>query len=199
MKHPMPFLQHWYGTFPPAQEDTTTTVTSDVSPPSFGVHVDMTGEISSGDTQSKFPHLPPRKTVVFKYCALVSDDLILHGRNSTTFKCNIEVAGKVCGAEQNLIHCKDKTVSTTNLIAHVEEMSKKCVSHGAVDGVLKDSSPNCVNVNGEKQKMHTFAESFTHHVDRHVKCHRARRRRRNCQEQVGCFVVQVFLNLKSPK
>jgi hypothetical protein len=56
-------------------------------------------------------------------------------------------------------------VSTTNLIAHVEPMSKKCASHAAVDGVLKDASPNYVNVNGEKQKMHTFGESFTHHVD----------------------------------
>jgi hypothetical protein len=82
MKHPMPFLQHWYGTFPPAQEDTTTTVTSDVSPPSVGVHADMASEISSGDTQSKFPQLPPRKAVVFKYCTLVSDDLIPHGQNS---------------------------------------------------------------------------------------------------------------------
>jgi hypothetical protein len=44
-------------------------------------------------------------------------------------------------------------------------MSKKCASHAAVDGVLKDASPNYVNVNGEKQKMHTFTESFTHHVD----------------------------------
>jgi hypothetical protein len=75
------------------------------------------------------------------------------------------VACKVCGDERSLTHCKDKTVSTTNLIAHVEVMSKKCVSHAAVDSVLKDVSPNYVNVNGEKQKMHTFTESFTHHVD----------------------------------
>jgi hypothetical protein len=27
MKYPMPFLQDWYGTFPPQQQDTTTTVT----------------------------------------------------------------------------------------------------------------------------------------------------------------------------
>jgi hypothetical protein len=126
----------------------------------------MAGESRSGDTRSKFPHLPPIKAVVFNYWTLVSDDLIAHGRNSgqytATFKCNIEVAGKVCGAERSLIHCKDKVVSTTNLISHVESMSKKCVSHVAVDGVLKDASPNYVNVNGEKQKMHTFAESFTH-------------------------------------
>jgi hypothetical protein len=81
MKYPMPFLQHWYGTFAPAQEDTS-------------------------------------KAVVFKYWTLVSDDLIPHDRNcgqyTATFKCNIEVAGKVCGAERSLIHCKDKTVSTTN-------------------------------------------------------------------------------------
>jgi hypothetical protein len=38
MKYRMPFLQHWYGTFPPTQQDTTTTGTSDVSPPSVGVH-----------------------------------------------------------------------------------------------------------------------------------------------------------------
>jgi hypothetical protein len=74
MKYPMSFLQHWYGTFPPLQQDTTTTGTSDVSPPSVGVHADMTGESSSGDTQPKFPHLPPSKAVVFKYWTLVSDD-----------------------------------------------------------------------------------------------------------------------------
>ncbi len=118
---------------------------------SVGVQTDMEGEISSGDTQSKFPHLPPRKAIVFTYCTLVSDDLIPHDRNSgqytATFKCNIEVTGKVCGAERSLIHCKDKDVSTTNLIAHVEAMSKKCASHSTVDGVLKDASPNYVNVN----------------------------------------------------
>ena len=103
MKYPMPFLQHWYGTFPPALQDTTTTGTSDVSPPSVGpnLHADMAGESSSGGTRSKFPHLPPSKAVVFNYWTLVSDDLIAHGRNSgqytATFKCNIEVAGKVWG------------------------------------------------------------------------------------------------------
>ena len=56
-------------------------------------------------------------------------------------------------------------MSTTSQIAHVETMSKKCASHAVVDGVLKDANPNYVNVNGEKQKMHTFTESFTHHVD----------------------------------
>jgi hypothetical protein len=139
---PMSFLQHWYGTFPPSQQDTTTTGTLDVSPPSVVVHTDVVGERISGGTQSKFPHLPPTKVVVFKYWTLVSDDLIPHDRNSgqytSTFKCNIEVAGKVCGAERSFIHCKDKTVSTTNLITHVEVMSKKCASHSAVDVVLKD-------------------------------------------------------------
>jgi hypothetical protein len=87
---PDAFLQHWYGTFPLTQQDKTNTVTSDVSPPSVGVQTDMEGEISSGDTQSKFPHLSPRKAIVFKYCTLVSDDLIPHDRNSgqytATFK-----------------------------------------------------------------------------------------------------------------
>ncbi len=50
MKYPMSFLQQWYGTFPPVQEDTTTTVTSDVFSPSVGVHTDMEGESSLGDT-----------------------------------------------------------------------------------------------------------------------------------------------------
>ncbi len=82
MKYTMTSLQHWYGTFPPAQQDTTTTGTSDVSPPSVGVDADVVGESSSGGTQSIFPHLPPRKDVVFKYWTLVSDDLIPHDRNS---------------------------------------------------------------------------------------------------------------------
>ena len=30
---------------------------------------------------------------------------------------------------------------------------------------MKNASPNYVTVNGERQKMYTFAESFTHHVD----------------------------------
>ena len=59
----------------------------------------------------------------------------------------------------------DKDVSTTNLITHVETMSKKCASHAVVDGVLKQSRPNYVNVNGESHTMHNFTESFTHHVD----------------------------------
>jgi hypothetical protein len=122
------------GTPSQAMELQEITGTSDVSPPSVGVHTDMSGESSSADTQSKFPHLAPSKVVVFKYWTLVSDDLIPHVRKSgqytATFKCNIEVAGKVCGPEQSLIHCK-----------------------------------NYVNVYGEKQKMYTFTESFTHHVD----------------------------------
>ena len=73
MKYPMSFLQHWYGTFPPALQDTTTTGTSDVSLPSVGpnLHADMAGESSSGGTRSKFPHLPPSKAVVFNYWTLV--------------------------------------------------------------------------------------------------------------------------------
>jgi hypothetical protein len=82
MKYPMPFLQHWYGTFPPTQQDTTTTGASDASPPSVGVYTDMTGKSRSGVTQSKFPHLSPNNDVVFKYWTLVSNDLIPHCRNS---------------------------------------------------------------------------------------------------------------------
>jgi hypothetical protein len=75
------------------------------------------------------------------------------------------VTGKVCGSERSLIHCKDKDVSTTNLIAHVEAMSKKCVSHATVDGVLKDASPNYVNVNDvtgsvEDQKLSGTSRMF---------------------------------------
>ena len=44
-------------------------------------------------------------------------------------------------------------------------MSHKCASHSSVDAVLKNTSPNYVTVGGESQQMHTFAESFTHHVD----------------------------------
>jgi hypothetical protein len=49
-----------------------------------------------------------------------------HNRNSgqytDTFKCNIEVTGKVCGSERNLIHCKDKTVSTNVIGLSVSRM-----------------------------------------------------------------------------
>jgi hypothetical protein len=34
MKYPLPFLQHWYATYPPPQQDTTTTGSSVVSPSS---------------------------------------------------------------------------------------------------------------------------------------------------------------------
>ena len=36
----------------------------------------MTGESTSGVTDSNFPHMTPRKDVVFNYFTLVSDDLI---------------------------------------------------------------------------------------------------------------------------
>jgi hypothetical protein len=105
MKHPMPFLQHWYVTYPPTQQDTTTTGSSVVSPSSVDVVVDMTGDNTSVLTDSNFPHMSPRKTVVFNYCTVVSDDLITSdphsGQYTDTFKYTIEEkAGKVCGAEE---------------------------------------------------------------------------------------------------
>ena len=130
----------------------------------------MTGDSTSALTDSNFPHIPPRKTVAFNYYALVSDDLITSGPHSgqytATFKCNIEdETGKVCGAERSLLHNKDKSVSSTNPIHHIAKTSQSCVSHPAVNVVLKNSSPNYVTVNGETHKMHTFTESFKHHVD----------------------------------
>jgi hypothetical protein len=72
---------------------------------------------------------------------------------------------KACGADRSILHYRDKTVSTTNLIRHVADMAHKCASHSSVDAVLKNASPNYVTVGGEKQQIHTFAESFTHHAD----------------------------------
>jgi hypothetical protein len=61
-----------------------------VSPSSVGVDTDMTGESTSEVTDSNFPHMSPRKVVVFNYYALASDDLINSDHNSgqytTTFK-----------------------------------------------------------------------------------------------------------------
>jgi hypothetical protein len=79
MKYPMSFIQHWYTTYPPPQQDTTTTGSSVVSPSSAGVDVDTTGDRDMTDdntsalTDSNFPHIPPRKAVVFNYYALVSE------------------------------------------------------------------------------------------------------------------------------
>jgi hypothetical protein len=134
MKYPLPFLQHWYATYPPPQQDTTTTGSSVVSPSSVGGDTDMAGERTPGVTDSNFPHMPPRKAVVFNYYTLVSDELISSGPNSgqytATFKCNIEdETGKVCGAERKIVHCKGKAVSTSNLIQHIEKTSKKCASN----------------------------------------------------------------------
>ncbi len=117
---------------------------------------DMTGDNTSALTDSNFPHIPPRKDVVFNYYALVS----------VTFKCNIEdETGKVCGAERILLHSKGKDVSSTNLIQHITKTLQSCASLDAVNDVLKNSSPNYVTVNRETHKMHTFTESFKHHVD----------------------------------
>jgi hypothetical protein len=111
MKYPMSFLQHWYATYPPPQQHTTTTGASVVSPSSADVDVDMTGDSTSALTDSNFSHMPPRKDVVFNYytVTVVSDDLITSdphsGQYTNTFKCNIEdEAGKVCGAERGLGH-----------------------------------------------------------------------------------------------
>jgi hypothetical protein len=128
----------------------------------------MSGKIISGDDQ--FPHLPPSKGVVLKHWTLVSDDLNTAGRNSgqykSTFKCNIvDGDDKTCGTDRSILHYRDKTVSTTNLIRHVADMTHKCASHSSVDTVLKNASPNYVTVGGERHQMHTFGESFTHHVD----------------------------------
>ena len=168
MKYPLPFLQYWYETFPLSQQETTPTGTSMVAPSSVLVDPDMTVESISGDTQ--FPHLPPNKPVVLKHWTLVSDDLITvvrkSGQYKTTFKCNIvDGTGKTCGTERNILYHRGKAVSTTNLIRHVVDMTHKDSSHNSVDTVLKNASPNYCTVDGERRKMHTFTESFTHHVD----------------------------------
>ncbi len=54
MKYPLSFLQHWYTTYPPPQQDAPTTGS----------------------------YISPRKTVVFNYYTHVSDDLIISGLNS---------------------------------------------------------------------------------------------------------------------
>ncbi len=76
IKYPLPFLQHWYATYPPPYQDTTTTGSSVVSPSSVSGDTDMEGGRTSGVTDSNFPNMPPRKDVVFNYYTLVSDDLI---------------------------------------------------------------------------------------------------------------------------
>ena len=65
----------------------------------------MTGDSTSTLTDSNFPHMFPRKDVVFNYYTVVSDDLITSGPHSgqytDTFKYTIEdKSGKVCGAEE---------------------------------------------------------------------------------------------------
>ncbi len=54
MKYPLPFLQHWYATYPPPHQDTTTTGSSVVSPSSVGGDTDMVCERTSGMTASTF-------------------------------------------------------------------------------------------------------------------------------------------------
>ena len=132
MEYPMSFLQHWYTTYPPPHQDTTTTGSSVVSPSSAGVDVDMTGDNTSALTDSNFPHIPQRKAVVFNYYALVSDDLITSGPHSghytATFKCNIEdEAGKVCGDERSLLHITDNFKSVVSTKKYRIRAWFKCI------------------------------------------------------------------------
>jgi hypothetical protein len=50
--------QHWYGTFPPVQQDTTTTGTSDISPPSVCVHTDCLIPYCHKDIRLEVKNLP---------------------------------------------------------------------------------------------------------------------------------------------
>ncbi len=87
-----------------------------VSPSSVGVDGDMTGERTSGVTDSNFPHVPPRKTVVtvvFNY--YVGRSVELNEKSYTS---------------------KERHVSTNNLIQNIEKTSKRCVSHTSVDVLL---------------------------------------------------------------
>ena len=56
-------------------------------------------------------------------------------------------------------------MEVSKVIRHVTDMVHKCVSHSSVDTVLKTTNPNYVFVGGERQMMHAFTESFTHHVE----------------------------------
>ena len=68
MKYPLSFLKYWYTTFPLVLQETKTTGTSVVSCSSVSVGPGMSGENSSGDTQSKIPHLTPRKANLLYKC-----------------------------------------------------------------------------------------------------------------------------------
>ena len=83
MKYPMPFLQHWYTTYSPLQQDTTTNGSSVVSPSSAGADVDMTGVNTSTLTDSNFPQIPPRKTVVFNHIQVQQSLKLEHRQRST--------------------------------------------------------------------------------------------------------------------
>ena len=77
------------------------------------------------------------------------------GEYSDTFKYKIVNGdGKTCGSERKIIHIKDKSVSTTNLVKHVTEMDQKYLSHPLTDVVLKNSNTNYVTMNEESQKTH---------------------------------------------
>ena len=83
---------------------------------SVGGDTDMTGESTSGVTDSNFPHMTPRKTVVLNYYTLVSDDLISSDPNSgqytTTFKCNI----------------KDESYKQNRLFQPYRGLGRRCVN-----------------------------------------------------------------------
>jgi hypothetical protein len=163
MKYPLPFLKYWYEAFSLTHQETIPTGTLIVVPSSVVVTPDMSREQNFGTCsvpcvgvhQDCCQSYRPRTVVVLKHWTLVSKDLITVGRNSgqykPTFKCNIvDGDGKTCGTDRSILHCRDKTVSTTNLIRHVADMTHKCVSLSVMDAVLKNVGPNYFTVGGNQ-------------------------------------------------
>jgi hypothetical protein len=77
---------------------------------------------------------------------------------------NKDETGKVCRDEQKIVHCEVKTVSTSNLIQHIEKTWKRCASHASVDVLLKNASPNHVTVNDPD----TLTNSVSIMVNKHL-------------------------------
>jgi hypothetical protein len=90
-KYPMSFLQYRSTQPSPHHNRTQRPLVLQLSPPHLLVWT-QTWQVMKV-TDFNFPHMSPRKVIVFNYYTLVSDDLITSdphsGQYTTTFKCNI--------------------------------------------------------------------------------------------------------------
>jgi len=168
----MPFLTHFYRTFPEKLESAGPGLAPD------GGEVEEAADSGGGDTASTNAGVADdpealRSSLVWNSYTLEASTLIemgpSRGARLEVYRCTIQCGAggwSECGAKRKVTHVAGKkSHSTSNLVTHIREAAKKgCTYHLEALATIDEANKFKVNVGGCYVNVHNFSEAFPHHV-----------------------------------